>query len=86
MLTINSPRRVKAPHFNMLSFLKKATLNRHNPDVPSFDQLQLTLDVQKGLNIQSKPHATFVTLINFPKNYQNNDSKIKGEKHGGMEF
>lgn len=48
-------------HTSHTCLLKKATFLIDNPDVPSVNQLHLPLDVQKGLNIQSKPHATFVT-------------------------
>ena len=48
-------------------FLKKTTQKkkRHNPDVPSFDQLHLSLDVQKGLDISRVSHMQHVTWSIF---------------------
>lgn len=64
LLTVHSPRRVTTPHFNnnMLTVPKENYLKkRHNPDVPSFDQLHLSLDVQKGLDISRVSHMQHVT-------------------------
>ena len=67
LLTVRSPRRVAAPHVNHIltapteNYLKK----RHNPDVPSLDQLHLSLDVQKGLDISRVSRMQHVTWSIF---------------------